>query len=451
LEGYIVVVGLQRSGVAAANLLIKEGRQVVVTDTKTADLLGQSLKGLDPSVRLALGGHPEGLLEGAGLVVLSPGVPSDIKPVKLALEAGVEVIGELELSWRAFSETPFYAVTGTNGKSTVVSLLALMMERSGIKCLLGGNIGKPLTFDAAAGESAERIVAEVSSFQLENISRFHAQGAAILNVTPDHLDRYPSMDAYTKVKADITLNQSAGDVLVLNADDPGCMGLKDKYINEIHGRKILYFSRKGEVEGVFLKHDMVIAKGSGDMDGELFSTKAMRMKGVHNLENAMAAALLAIRAGCKRHAIIEAIMEFTGLPHRLEHVREFQGVTYINDSKGTNVDAVVKSLEGFKDNSVVLIAGGRDKDSDFTPLKKQIEVKCRALVLIGEAADKIEAKAPASLNCKRATDMMDAVQKAAELAQSGDTVLLSPACASFDMFRDFEERGEFFREAVKAL
>ena len=446
-----MVVGLARSGVAAANLLARKGRDVVVTDVKSAPELKGSITELDPSVRLALGGHPEGLIEGAELVVMSPGVPSDLRPVRLAREAGVEVIGELELAWRAFEGIPFFAVTGTNGKSTTVSLLALMMERAGIKCLLGGNIGRPLAAEAAAGESADCVVAEVSSFQLETIDRFHARGAAILNVTPDHLDRYPSMDGYMAAKAAIARNQREGDVLVLNADDPGCAALRDSHIKDIPGREVLYFSRANVVKGCFIRHKQVHLNTGGKDDGALMSLESIRVQGVHNQENAMAAVLLAQAAGCTREAIVEALREFPGLEHRLEFVRELDGVRFFNDSKGTNVDAVLKSLEGFLDQKVVLIAGGRDKDSDFTPLKQMVERKCRAVVLIGEAAGKIEAVISGSLVTVHAGEMAEAVQKASRLAKGGDAVLLSPACASFDMFKDFEERGIKFKEAVKAL
>ena len=451
MEGYCVVVGLARSGVGAANLLARQGRQVVVTDMKSAEDLSDPMKGLEPSVRLALGGHPEGLIQGAELVVLSPGVPSDIGPVERARKGGVEVIGELELAWRAFEHTPFYAVTGTNGKSTTVSLLALMIEKSGRKCLLGGNIGKPLSAEAAAGESADCVVVEVSSFQLENIDRFHAQGAAVLNVTPDHLDRYPSMEGYVAAKAGIAMNQSEGDLLVLNADDPGCLGLMERHIKDVPGRRVLYFSRHQEVSGCFIRDAQVHLSTGGDDDGALVPCEDIRIKGVHNLENAMAAILLAIDSGCPAKAVVEALREFPGLEHRVEFVREAEGVSYFNDSKGTNVDAVIKSLEGFSDQKVVLIAGGRDKGSDFDPLKAVVGDSCRALVLIGEAAQKIGAVIDNAARVEYAGDMDEAVRMASWLAQAGDAVLLSPACASFDMFRDFEERGRRFKEAVWAL
>lgn len=445
-----MVVGLARSGVGAANLLVREGRDVVVTDMKEEAELKDALKGLDPSVRLALGGHPDGLIEGAELVVMSPGVPSDIAPVSRARKGGVEVIGELELAWRAYKDVPFYAVTGTNGKSTVVSLLALMMEKNGRKCLLGGNIGKPLSAEAAAGESADCVVVEVSSFQLENVDRFHAQGAAVLNVTPDHLDRYDSMEGYMAAKSEICRNQSDGDVLVLNADDPGCASLKERHIKDVPGREVLYFSRADEVRGCFVRDGHLYLNTGGEHDGALVSCEDIRIKGVHNLENAMAASLLAISAGSKPLEIAEALREFPGLEHRVEFVREAGGLDFYNDSKGTNIDAVMKSLEGFQ-QSVVLIAGGRDKGSDFTPLKKVVDARCRAVVLIGEAAQKMGAALAGNTRCEYAATMDEAVRMASSLARPGDAVLLSPACASFDMFRDFEERGLMFKEAVRAL
>jgi UDP-N-acetylmuramoylalanine--D-glutamate ligase len=448
--GYTLVVGLARSGVGAANLLVKEGREVVATDRKREEDLSDSLRELDPGVRLELGGHPRGLAEGASLVVVSPGVPSDIALIKKAREAGAEVIGELELGWRAYEGVPFYAVTGTNGKSTTVSLLAMMMERSGRRCLLGGNIGRPLTAEAAAGVGADCVVAEVSSFQLETVVRFHARGAAILNVTPDHMDRYDSMESYMKAKADIGINQGPGDFLVLNADDPGCAELNERFISRVAGREGLFFSRKHEVRGVYIKDDGIFVNLGASSDGALIPCADIGIKGVHNLENAMAASLLALCAGCPAEAVASALRDFCGLEHRLEFVREVRGATYVNDSKGTNVAAAVKSLEGFS-GPVVLIAGGRDKGGDFRPLARLLEDKARAVVLIGEASEKMEGEFTGSANCVRASDMEDAVRQALEMAEEGDTVLLSPACASFDMFRDFEERGRVFKEAVNRL
>lgn len=447
-----MVMGLARSGVGAANLLAGQGRSVVVTDMKPEQELLAAVRGLDPAVSFELGGHPEGLLEGAELVVLSPGVPSDITPVQRARAAGVEVIGELELGWRAFEGAGFHAVTGTNGKSTTVSLLALMMEKAGRDCLLGGNIGRPLTADAAAGKQADCIILEVSSFQLENISRFHAHGAAVLNVMPDHLDRYPSMDEYTAAKAAIVNNQTEGDVLVLNADDAGCMSLRDRHIKDIAGRDVLYFSRKAEVWGCFIKGGAIHVNAGLASDGILVPCTDIRIKGVHNVENAMAASLLALAAGCDRDAVADTLREFPGLEHRLEFVREVGGVEYINDSKGTNVAAVAKSIEGFVGGQkVVLIAGGRDKGGDFGPLKPLLERKARAVVLVGEAAQKMAREFGEIVGCEFAANMEDAVEKASRFARPGDAVLLSPACASFDMFRDFEQRGESFKEAVRAL
>ena len=444
------MVGLARSGVGAANLLVKEGREVVATDTRTAADLGDTLKGLDPAVRLALGGHPDGLMEGAGLVVISPGVPWDIGPLENARKAGVEVIGELELGYRAYEGVPFLAVTGTNGKSTTVSLLKKMMDKCGRQCLLGGNIGRPLTAEAAAGVSADCVVAEVSSFQLETVSRFHAQGAAILNVTPDHLDRYPSIVEYAQTKARIAEHQRESDVLVLNADDPGCMEMYERYFTDESQRRVMFFSRERKVWGIYLSGDTIVVNAGLDADGDLVRTTDIGIRGVHNVENAMAASLLALVFGCPADPVRAALSEFSGLAHRLEFVRELDGVKFVNDSKGTNVAAVLKSLEGFTE-PVVLIAGGRDKAGDFAPLAELLGDKARAVVLIGEASQKIGSAIAGAVKCVRAQSMDEAVRLSSGLARPGDTVLLSPACASFDMFTSFEDRGDKFKEAVERL
>jgi UDP-N-acetylmuramoylalanine--D-glutamate ligase len=447
--GKTIVVGLGRSGLGAANLLASNGRDVTVTDIRAEEKLGKYIEGLDPSVDLALGGHPESLFEDAELIVVSPGVPLGMESLRKAKEAGIGIIGELELAYQRLKGLPFYAVTGTNGKSTTVTLLDLMLRKAGRKTLLGGNIGNALTGEIVKGvEGIECVAAEVSSFQLETIEKFRPKVAAVLNITPDHLDRYPSMADYRQAKARIALNQQEDDFLVLNTDDPGTMKMLNELEKGFSAPRIVMFSRKMEVSGVCLKGDTVFFNMETSVP--LIRADEIAIKGVHNLENAMAASAVALLAGAHPEAVAEALREFGGLEHRLEFVREIEGVRYINDSKGTNVGAVVKSLEGFRE-PVVLIAGGRDKNGDFDTLRKAAEGRLRALVLIGEAREKLSGALGDIAECVLAEDMEDAVSKAAGMSRGGDVVLLSPACASFDMFRDFEERGREFKRVVMKL
>jgi UDP-N-acetylmuramoylalanine--D-glutamate ligase len=451
-----VVVGLARSGLGAANLLSAMGSEVMVTDSRPGEELAEYTSRLAPSVGLALGGHPREIFEDAELIVVSPGVPLGIEPLKRAREAGVSIISELELASRLLGDVPVYAITGTNGKSTTVSLLDTMFKKSGRESLLAGNIGNALSEEVLKrvnGSMRVRgidcVVAEVSSFQLEAVEKFRPAGAAVLNVTPDHMDRYHSIHEYREAKAKIAINQGEGDFLVLNADDSHC-GEIYRSLKESGKTALWEFSRKREVEGVFLKGDSVHYNLGLAGEGTLIRTVQIRIKGVHNLENAMAASAMALLAGCSIDAVRKSLEEFPGLEHRLEFVREIGGVSFVNDSKGTNVGAVLKSLESFS-SPVVLIAGGRDKAGDFSQLRDAVKGKVKAVVLIGEAKDKIKAALCELTECFLAKSLEEAVQRSKEVASEGDVVLLSPGCASFDMFRDFEDRGRKFKELVNGL
>lgn len=470
----VIVFGLARSGVGAANLLASLGAEVTVTDKKSQGELRDFVDTLAPSVRLSLGGHPDEILRGADLIVISPGVPLDILPLKRAKYAGITIIGELELAYRIIKQNAeFLAVTGTNGKSTTTTLLGLMMRKAGFKTIVGGNIGNALTEEIlkevksqkskAGGKihaarctlHADFIVAEISSFQLESIESFRPKGAVILNITPDHLDRYHSMDEYRDAKARVFLNQQKEDFLVLNADDPETMKVESLKLKVKSERpKIFYFSRKKPVEGVYFKDGIIYSNfinfQLSTFNSQLIRADEIRIKGVHNLENAMAASAMALLAKCPPEAVINTLKEFPGLEHRLEFVRRLEGVDYINDSKGTNVGAVIKSLESFSGN-VILIAGGRDKAGDFSVLTPLVKERVKALVLIGEASQKISKALGDATETRFAGDLMEAVALSRKSAEQGDVVLLSPACASFDMFRDFEDRGEQFKKIVRSL
>lgn len=472
----ITVVGLARSGLGAANLLTAMGASVTVTDVKSADELDVFISGLAPSVGRALGGHPEEAFTSADMLVISPGVPASLAPVSQARERGIRVIGELELAYDVIRNgsdprlpdpgTPFLAVTGSNGKSTTTSLLDLILRKSNRSTILGGNIGNALTQELfkmmTNGQTGRApynfIVAEVSSFQLETIDAFRPHIASILNITPDHMDRYASLSEYAEVKANIFSNQNTDDFLVLNSDDPVIQALHKKKFHDAAARpdlpRVFWFSRREKVEGVYCDDGRIYCNMPccGDIHPHLpiMDVAEIRIKGVHNLENAMAATAMALLAGCPSSAVRESLSEFGGLEHRLEFVRELDGVRYINDSKGTNVGAVIKSLESFSE-PLVLIAGGRDKAGDFSTLKPLVSEKVKTLVLIGEAAEKIRETLGDSAETIVAKDLAQAVEISRRKAAEGDVVLLSPACASFDMFRDFEDRGRQFKEIVKGL
>lgn len=436
----VTVVGLARSGVAAAKALNALGAKVTVTDKKTeAELAGRIQALGSDSIRVEAGGHPDRVFIDADIIVLSPGVPKLLQVLK-ARQQGVKVISELELAW-LLSDSPFIGITGTNGKSTVTTLTGLMLEKAGKNVLVGGNIGNALTEDIGLLRGRDWIVAEISSFQLEDIDTFRPKIATILNVTQDHLDRYQDISEYAEAKAGIFMNQTGEDILVLNADDPLTSGMARR----AEARPV-FFSRTRKVEdGAFLKDNAIFFSGI-----RIIGIDEMKIKGVHNVENAMAAAAMAASAGADRDSIEAVLREFPGLEHRLEFVREKDGVVYINDSKGTNVGAVLKSVEGFA-RPVILIAGGLDKGSDFGPLYTPFKQKVKLLILIGRAAKKMHDALFGATEIAYADTLDEAVGLASRRATPGDVVLLSPACASFDMFKDFEDRGRRFKQAVMAL
>ena len=469
-DKHVTVVGLARSGTGAANLLSELGAIVTVTDLKTEDQLKDFILGLKPSVRLALGSHPEDIFAKADILVISPGVPLDIPPVAMAAARGVPIIGELELAYQVIrsqkteysrKQIEFLAVTGTNGKSTTTALLDFMMKKGGYKTILGGNIGNALTEEIckqrakSKEQKVDYIVAEVSSFQLESTKDFRPKGATIVNITPDHLDRYHSLEEYRNAKARICENQGRGDFLVLNQDDPETMKVKSEKLKvKSVNPEIYFFSRKEEVSGIYLKNGVVYCNFQSSAPGvrhpALIKADEIKIKGVHNLENAMAASAMALLAGCPIEAVINSLKEFPGLEHRLEFVRELEGVSYFNDSKGTNVGAVMKSLESFS-SPIILIAGGRDKAGDFSLMRQLVSERVKALVLIGEASEKIGKALGDLTETVQAKDLKEAVAVSRKLSVEGDVVLLSPACASFDMFRDFEDRGRQFKKSIMEM
>ncbi len=483
----VTVVGLARSGVGAANMLSRLGADVTVTDIKGKEELRDFTSRLNSSVKLVLGAHPEHIFATADLLVISPGVPLNIPPIVNAHSKGVPVIGELELAYqilRGFEkrsneqtreikkQVDFLAVTGTNGKSTTTALLALIMRKGHFNTIVGGNIGNALTDEIykriempenrrngtvdISNINVDNVVTEASSFQLESIRDFRPHVATILNITPDHLDRYHSVEEYISAKKRISENQKEGDALVLNRDDSATMQLYDtKYRRpNNHAPSIYFFSRREVVEGVYCKGGTVYHnfpdQHRDPYPEPLIHVNEIKIRGIHNLENAMAASAMALLANCPIEAVRESLMEFPGLEHRLEFVREVRGVQYFDDSKGTNIGAVAKSLESFQE-PIILIAGGRDKAGDFTFLRPFVKKSVKALVLIGEAREKIRDALGDLTRTITASDLREAVNVAQRLAILGDIVLLSPACASFDMFIDFEDRGRQFKAIVMEL
>ena len=441
----VTVVGLARSGVAACKALADRGARVQGTDRLPREKLRGDLTALEHrGVGLATGGHRAEDFLDADLIVISPGVPTDTDLLTQARARGIPVWAEVELASR-LTPARFLGITGTNGKSTTTSLLGAMLEAAGFPAVVAGNIGTALCEVVTTLGPSDWVVAELSSFQLETIVAFRPHVAVLLNLAPDHLDRYANVADYYAAKARIFLNQTAEDFAVLNADDPPALEWARGLRSQTH-----LFSRTRTVgDGAFVRDGRLVIRREGRTEAAC-GVAEIRIQGLHNLENSLAASAAAAAIGVPAAAIGGALKRFPGLPHRLELVAEARGVRYVNDSKGTNVGAVVKSLESYA-GGVILIAGGKDKGGDFAPLRPLVEARVKTLLLLGQARDAIRAQLAGGCPMEEAPTLDAAVRRAAEIATAGDTVLLSPACASFDMFRDFEHRGDVFREAVLAL
>ena len=440
----VLVVGLGKSGVASALFLKARGARVTVSDTKSLDeLRGEIPKLLDAGVTVETGGHGERTFHGKDLIVVSPGVPVDAPQLAQAREQGIPVIGEIELAAR-FLKGRIVAITGSNGKTTTTALTGEVISMGGWESLVGGNIGTPAISLVEESTNDSLVVLEVSSFQLETIQTFHPFIAMVLNITPDHLDRHSTFEAYVDAKARIFENQTGGDYAVLNADDPTCVGLATR----TKASKI-WFSRKREVDsGAFLRNGQIIYRDGGER--EIMPVSEIRLKGAHNLENVLAAVCAGMLTQTEPARIRRAVQEFKAVEHRLEYVATVRGVEFYNDSKATNVDATIKALESFPAN-IHLILGGKDKGSDYTVLKPLLKERARRVYTIGAAAEKIESHLGDIVEVVRTGTLEAAVKRAAASAQSGDVVLLAPACASFDQFENYEHRGRVFKQTVQAL
>jgi UDP-N-acetylmuramoylalanine--D-glutamate ligase len=443
----VTVVGAGRSGRAAAKLLIREGAKVTLTDTQSERGLGSVLEPLkEIGVSFEMGRHrPKDFLE-ADLIVLSPGVRTDIEPIRMTKDQGIPIIGELELASSCLT-APIIAITGTNGKSTTTTLLGEIFKTQGRKAFVGGNLGTALCEAVLSVVAWEVVIVEVSSFQLETVKDFRPRVAALLNTTPDHLDRYRNFQEYYETKLRIFQNQTPADHAILNWDDP----LTEKLIaNERLRAQIDCFGRVRPLTEGMMVSDGYLVYRNHRVRQPLCKIDEVRIQGSQNLENAMAAGLMALVSGCQPDGIAETLRSFPGLEHRLEFVREFQGIRYFNDSKGTNVGAVLMSLESFHE-PIILIAGGLDKGGDFSPLREPVRRKVKELILIGQASSKLKKVLEGCVPLRECDTLEKAVQLATKLGIPGDVVLLSPACASFDMFKNFEERGRVFKEAVACL
>jgi len=441
----VAVIGLGRSGLAAARLLTVRGAQVVLVDEKTPEKLGAWIeKAKELPVRLSLGKMDTSVLLNSDLIVTSPGVPFDHPALELARDKGVRVIGELELAY-GYCPSPLIAITGTNGKTTTTSLTAAMIAASGEKAVACGNIGKAFSeavFELAAEDWA---VLEVSSFQLETIEEFRPNVAAVLNVTPDHLDRHGSMQAYVEMKSRIFENQKPEDAAVLNAGD--------KYTPIFSGllkSQLYLFGFADRMKGAPRPGCYVVGDHLELLGRTLLKNSGLKIPGTHNLENACAAALMASLAGVPDAAIARALAEFPGVEHRLENAGQVEGVTFINDSKGTNVNSVEKALESFG-RPIVLILGGRDKNGDFRALAPLVKEKVTRIVAFGECKAKVVQQLGDAATVVEAETLEEVVNGAFAASEKNGVVLFSPGCASFDMFHNYEDRGRQFKAAVEKL
>ncbi len=445
----VLVVGMARSGVAAAQLLHKAGAKVIVNDSKTAEALGDALTpltGLD--VEYALGCPAGECLTGIDAMVISPGIPDTAGFVVKAREMGVYVTGELEMAHQ-LSSGEMVAITGTNGKTTTVTLLGEIFRNAGRTTHVVGNIGYPYSAAGLDSSDTDMFVCEVSSFQMETAETFHPRCGALLNITEDHLNRHGTMECYAQTKMRMFQNMTESDVAVFNGDDPALL----PYIPQVKAQTLL-FSRLREVEqGAFLRDGMIMTRFAG-VEQPICPAKDVYIPGPHNLENALAACCMAVACGVAADVIAHTLRTFTGVEHRIEFVRELDGVRYINDSKGTNVDSTIKAIQTM-DRPTAIILGGYDKHSDFTPMVKEMLASphIREAVLIGVTADQIERQCRENgyTHLHRADSMLSAIETCRSLAAPGWNVLLSPACASFDMFPDYEARGRIFKEMVNHL
>jgi UDP-N-acetylmuramoylalanine--D-glutamate ligase len=445
LEGRkVLVIGLARTGVATAVFCASRNAVVSATDVRDAQQFGDGLERLRSlGIRLVLGEPSSSLLQGQDLIVPSPGVPADAPILQQARAQNIPIWSEIEVAYR-FLRGRLIGITGSNGKTTTTSLVEHTLRGAGFSTVLAGNIGTPLI--AKIDETTDKTVtvAELSSFQLELTDRFRPNVAVFLNLTPDHLDRHQTLDAYGAAKARIFANQTREDAAVVNADDPASLAYTPKHLH------VIRFSRKSEVvPGAFVRDGKILFAHHGEEE-RIIAVNQIPLPGAHNLENVLAAVAATRLVGARPAQIEAGIKSFPGVEHRIEFVTEIRGVRYYNDSKATNVDATLKALQSFP-GRILVILGGKDKHSDYTLLRDSLRTKGVLALLIGAAAQKIEKQIEGSVALQQAGTLENAVEAAFQAAHAGDIVLLSPACASFDQFQNFEHRGRVFKELVRQL
>ncbi len=447
----VLVLGFGQSGQSAARLLLDLGANVtIVEEQSTPELLSTAEAFSQRGAKIVFGGEYQETKEVPELLVVSPGVSKDHALVQQLVHRKIPVIGELELaSW--FIHDPVIAVTGTNGKSTTVRLIGEMLQQSGKHIFVGGNLGIPLCeaiqrpINTSKENVYDYVVVEVSSFQLETIHHFHPWIAVLLNITPDHLDRHKTEEQYVSAKRRIFENQTSTDWSLVNADDP----LVQSCVVSTGGSRMT-FSRHHPVEsGAFVANREVRAIVGG-REYHLFDDSQVPLRGGHNVENVLAAIGVSLLCGCSQESIGEALQQYSPVEHVLEPVREWRGITFINDSKGTNVDATIKAIQSFQE-PLVLILGGQDKGGDFSQLTGYLQKQTRGVIVIGEASNTIAESLGGSVSLTRAETLEAAVKEAARIAEAGDVVLFSPSCASFDMFRNYRHRGMEFKRIVTEL
>ena len=441
----VLVVGLARSGVAAALFLREQAARVTISDAKAEPELAREIPALlDRGIVMETGGHGELTFRDQDLIVISPGVPVNAPLLQQAREQGIRVIGEVELAFR-FLQGPVIAITGSNGKTTTTTLCGEILAAAGMPVQVGGNIGTPVSDLIGASEPSRWNVLEISSFQLETVETFRPRIAAVLNVTPDHLDRHGSFEVYAAAKARIFEFQNSGDFAVLNADDKTCIRMAAPVRSQV-----FWFSRHKEIEqGAYLRGDQIVFRRD-EKPVNVLPSAEIPLKGAHNLENVLAAVCISMLAGCSPDSIRKAVAGFRAVEHRLEHVATVAGVAYFNDSKATNVDATIKAVESFP-AGIHLILGGKDKGSDYTVLDQILRERVKRVYLIGAAAPMIESQIGDAAPVSRAGTLEKAVRLASEAATPGDIVLLAPACSSFDQFDNYQHRGRVFKQLVTAL
>jgi UDP-N-acetylmuramoylalanine--D-glutamate ligase len=438
----VVVAGAARSGVAAAHLLARRGAQVTLSDVRES--LPEAAELEAAGIALELGGHTAGTFAAADLIVLSPGVPRNQPVIEAARSGGAEIIGELELASRWLAGR-IVAITGTKGKSTTTTLTGRMLEAGGHKVLVGGNIGNALSAQVDASTAETIHVIEASSFQLEGIETFHPWIAVLLNFSPDHLDRHATVDEYAAAKARIFENQSAADWAVLNADDPASLALA----RDAQARRLMLSMAGQAGDGIVLDERSIVRRSDGKSEA-LVPLTSIRLLGRHLLVDVMAASAVAHIAGVPPAAMTAAVEGFTGLEHALEPVTHIGGVQFVNDSKATNIEAARRAIESFGDGLVVIV-GGRFKGGDFADLASPLSARHAKVIAIGESRDRVVAALARDVEVHQAGDMGSAVRQAFAAAAPGSTVLLAPACSSFDMFTDYAERGRAFKQETRKL